>query len=167
MWVRSRSRASLVFRPQGLDLPVDNPRQVKFDRKPRYKPSMVAARFPILFITSSRIGDAVLSSGLGETAGGRDSRTPAFTIVADPLTLPLFRDTPGLEKLIPLVKAALRPALVPAVGDGAQAAMGAWWWICAAPGLARLLRARRRAVRRSLPPGRRAYPQGDRGREGA
>ena len=61
------------------------------------------AGFPILFITSSRIGDAVLSSGLlaklvEETPNAR------VTVAAGPTSAPLFRDTPGLERLIVLEK---------------------------------------------------------------
>ena len=64
---------------------------------------MPDSRFPILLITSTRIGDAVLASGLlrrliEEVPNAR------FTIVAGPLAAPLFRDTPGLDALIPLPK---------------------------------------------------------------
>ena len=59
--------------------------------------------FPILFITATRIGDAVLSSGLihrlsEEIPGAR------FTIVAGPAAAPLFQDVPGLEAIIPFEK---------------------------------------------------------------
>lgn len=57
----------------------------------------------ILFITSNRIGDAILSSGLlawlVET-----HRTAQFTVVAGPAAAPLFADMPRLERLIPLAK---------------------------------------------------------------
>lgn len=64
---------------------------------------MPAAPFPILFITATRIGDAVLSSGLvrrlaEEVPGAR------FTIVAGPAAAPLFEDIPGLEAIIPFEK---------------------------------------------------------------
>jgi ADP-heptose:LPS heptosyltransferase len=64
---------------------------------------MPAKRFPILFITASRIGDAVLSSGLikslvDEVPGAR------FTIVASALTAPLFGETPGLDGVIVMDK---------------------------------------------------------------
>ncbi|MCA3715490.1 MAG: glycosyltransferase family 9 protein [Phenylobacterium sp.] len=64
---------------------------------------MPVAPFPILFITATRIGDAVLSSGLirrlsEEIPGAR------FTIVAGPAAAPLFEDVPGLDALIPLQK---------------------------------------------------------------
>ncbi len=57
----------------------------------------------LLFITSNRIGDAILSSGvlallLRENAGVR------VTIAAGPLAAPLFRGVPGLERLIVLTK---------------------------------------------------------------
>ncbi|BAI75820.1 glycosyl transferase, family 9 (plasmid) [Azospirillum sp. B510] len=57
----------------------------------------------ILFITSNRLGDAVLSTGLlGHLTeaypGGR------LTIACGPLPAPLFRAVPGLERVIPLAK---------------------------------------------------------------
>lgn len=59
--------------------------------------------FPILFIASSRIGDAVLASGLIKRL--HDEHPDAsFTIVAGPLSAPLFADTPGLERLIVMEK---------------------------------------------------------------
>lgn len=59
--------------------------------------------FPILFISATRIGDAILSSGLvrrlsEEVPGAR------FTIVAGPAAAPLFEDVPGLEEIIPFEK---------------------------------------------------------------
>ncbi len=59
--------------------------------------------FPILFITSTRIGDAVLSSGLirklaEEAPGAR------FTIAAGPLAAPLFDHVPNLDALIVMEK---------------------------------------------------------------
>jgi ADP-heptose:LPS heptosyltransferase len=62
--------------------------------------------FPILFITSTRIGDAVLSSGLirklaAEAPGAR------FTIVAGPLAAPLFEHVPNLDALIVMEKRKL------------------------------------------------------------
>lgn len=65
---------------------------------------MAHGSFPILFITATRIGDAVLSSGLirklvEEVPGAR------FTIVAGPAAAPLFLDTPGLDEIIVLQKA--------------------------------------------------------------
>ncbi|MDB5456619.1 MAG: ADP-heptose--LPS heptosyltransferase [Caulobacter sp.] len=64
---------------------------------------MTQRAFPILFITATRIGDAVLSSGLikklaDEIPGAR------FTIVAGPLAAPLFAHTPGLERVIVMEK---------------------------------------------------------------
>jgi ADP-heptose:LPS heptosyltransferase len=67
---------------------------------------MAPHRFPILFITASRIGDAVLSSGLirslaEEIPGAR------FTIVASELTAPLFAEVPGLDRVIVMEKRPL------------------------------------------------------------
>ncbi len=68
---------------------------------------MAASRFPILFVTSSRIGDAVLSSGLVKRLLDEvpDAR---FTIVAGPLAAPLFAETPALDALVSLAKRRLR-----------------------------------------------------------
>ena len=58
-----------------------------------------SAGFPILFITATRIGDAVLSSGLikrliDEIPNAR------FTIVAGPAAAPLFAHVPNIEQVI-------------------------------------------------------------------
>lgn len=67
---------------------------------------MAATRFPILFITASRVGDAVLSSGLIKRLIDEipDAR---FTIVAGPLTAPLFAEVPALEALLTMEKRPL------------------------------------------------------------
>ena len=64
---------------------------------------MTPGSFPILFITATRIGDAVLSSGLiarlaAEIPGAR------FTIVAGPVAAPLFLNVPGLDQIIEFEK---------------------------------------------------------------
>jgi ADP-heptose:LPS heptosyltransferase len=64
---------------------------------------MAVRRFPILFITQSRIGDAVLSSGLLKSLC-EEVENARFTIVASPLTAPLFAEVPGLERLIAMDK---------------------------------------------------------------
>lgn len=60
--------------------------------------------FPILFITATRIGDAVLSSGLIKRLVDEipDAR---FTIVAGPDAAPLFAHVPGLDRVIVMEKA--------------------------------------------------------------
>ena len=67
---------------------------------------MAAPRFPILFITPSRIGDSVLCSGLirslvDNVPGAR------FTLVSSELAAPLFGEVPGLDRLIVLEKKPL------------------------------------------------------------
>lgn len=57
----------------------------------------------ILFITSTRIGDAVLSTGLIDHLI-RTQENPQFTIVCGPLPSSLFEGVAGLEKLIVLKK---------------------------------------------------------------
>jgi hypothetical protein len=66
---------------------------------------MTARPFPILFITSTRIGDAVLSSGLLARLHDEIPRA-RFTVAAGPLAAPLFRDTPRLDGVIALEKKA-------------------------------------------------------------
>ena len=58
----------------------------------------------ILFITSNRLGDAVLSTGLlshlaSAHAGAR------ITVACGPVPAPIFRAAPGVERIIPLTKA--------------------------------------------------------------
>ena len=57
----------------------------------------------ILFVTATRIGDAVLSTGL---LAHLIERYPGalFTITASPVSAPLFQGVPGLENLIALSK---------------------------------------------------------------
>ena len=64
---------------------------------------MVDPRFPILFITATRIGDAVLSSGLLKRLADEIPHA-RFTVVAGPLAAPLFRDVPSLDRIIPMAK---------------------------------------------------------------
>jgi ADP-heptose:LPS heptosyltransferase len=60
---------------------------------------MTAGPFPILFITATRIGDAVLSSGLIRRLS-EEIPNARFTIVAGPAAAPLFRELPNLDRLI-------------------------------------------------------------------
>jgi len=64
---------------------------------------MTPRPFPILFVGPTRIGDAVLASGLvkklaDEAPGAR------FTIAVGPVAAPLFREVPGLDDLIVMEK---------------------------------------------------------------
>ncbi|HBF99826.1 MAG TPA: hypothetical protein DDW95_14885, partial [Alphaproteobacteria bacterium] len=60
----------------------------------------------ILFITSNRIGDAILSSGLLAQLADQ-YRTARFTVAAGPAAAPLFQDMPRLERIIVLEKRPL------------------------------------------------------------
>ena len=60
---------------------------------------MTAKGFPILYISSSRIGDAVLASGLLQRLHD-EIPNARFTIVASSLTAPLYRDTPNLDQIV-------------------------------------------------------------------
>jgi ADP-heptose:LPS heptosyltransferase len=59
--------------------------------------------FPILFITSGRIGDAVLSSGLIKRLSD-EIPNARFTVVAGPVAAPLFEEIPNLDRVITLTK---------------------------------------------------------------
>lgn len=110
---------------------------------------MSDSRFPILFITSSRIGDAVLSSGLVKRL--KDEIPHArFTIAGGPLTTPLFRDTPGLERLIDMPK---RKSGLHWIALWRQVRRRRWGLVVdmRGSGISRALSAKRRAVRRSSP----------------
>jgi len=112
---------------------------------------MATNRFPILFITSSRVGDAVLSSGLLQRLA-HEVPNARFTVVASALTAPLFRDTPELARLIVLEK---KPLALHWFALWKQV-QGRRWGVVVdmrGSGLSTFLRARRRAVRRAPPPG--------------
>jgi ADP-heptose:LPS heptosyltransferase len=66
---------------------------------------MASRSFPILFITSTRIGDAVLSSGLIRKLAD-EMPEARFTIAAGPLAAPLFEAAPNLDALIVMEKRA-------------------------------------------------------------
>ena len=57
----------------------------------------------ILFITSTRIGDAVLSSGLLDSLVDRYPQA-RFTIACGPLAAPLFEAAPRVDEIVPLRK---------------------------------------------------------------
>lgn len=65
---------------------------------------MSRGAFPILFITSNRIGDAVLSSGLIKRLSD-EIPNARFTVVAGPVAAPLFEDVPNLDRIIEFAKA--------------------------------------------------------------
>jgi ADP-heptose:LPS heptosyltransferase len=65
---------------------------------------MSRGAFPILFITSNRIGDAVLSSGLIKRLSD-EIPNARFTVVAGPVAAPLFQEVPALDRIIELPKA--------------------------------------------------------------
>src|SRR6516225_12478048 len=57
----------------------------------------------ILFVTATRIGDAVLSTGLLAYLIERYA-SPRLTIAAGPVAAPLFEALPGLERLVVIRK---------------------------------------------------------------
>ncbi|HSZ52674.1 MAG TPA: glycosyltransferase family 9 protein [Caulobacteraceae bacterium] len=107
---------------------------------------MAARRFSILFITQSRIGDAVLSSGLVK-ALAEEVEDARFTIVASELTAPLFAEVPGLERIIVMEK---RPGGAHWFHLWRRARLRRWGLVVDLRGspLASVLQPRRRAVHR-------------------
>jgi ADP-heptose:LPS heptosyltransferase len=65
---------------------------------------MARGSFPILIITATRIGDAVLSSGLIKRLHDEIPQA-SFTIVAGPVAAPLFQEVPNLDEVIVFAKA--------------------------------------------------------------
>jgi ADP-heptose:LPS heptosyltransferase len=112
---------------------------------------MAPASFPILFITATRIGDAVLSSGLIKRLAD-EIPIARFTVVAGPAAAPLFAEVPNLARVIVFAKAR----------DGShwfdlwrQVRKTRWGLVVdlRGSGLSRFVRTRRRAVfRKTLGP---------------
>jgi ADP-heptose:LPS heptosyltransferase len=105
--------------------------------------------FPILFIASSRIGDAVLASGIIKRLYD-EIPNARFTIVAGPLSAPLFADVPNLAQIIVMEKTK---------GKGHWFKLwtrvrGRNWGLIVdrrGSSIARFLSAKRRAIHRTLP----------------
>ncbi|HVK41299.1 MAG TPA: glycosyltransferase family 9 protein [Phenylobacterium sp.] len=74
-------------------------RRVERQRQEPYRGTMAHGSFPILFITATRIGDAVLSSGLIRRLM-EEIPHARFTIVAGPVAAPLFAEMPNLDRVI-------------------------------------------------------------------
>ena len=67
----------------------------------------------VLFITSTRIGDAVLSTGLLNHLIEADS-DPDIWVACGVPAAPLFAETPGVKRVIPLQKKRM---------------LGHWWFL--------------------------------------
>ncbi|MBN8552143.1 MAG: glycosyltransferase family 9 protein [Caulobacterales bacterium] len=101
-----------------------------------------------LFITNTRIGDAVLTTGLLNVLHEQD-RDVLWTVVAGPVATPIFEETPFVERVIPLrkIRFSLHWAIL-----WAQLVSTGWETVVDLRGsaISRLLPARRRFVRRSV-----------------
>lgn len=101
-----------------------------------------------LFITNTRIGDAILTTGLIEALHLEDPDV-FWTVVAGPVAAPLFDETPFVEQVIPLKKMRLSAHWLALwarlVGTG-------WDTVIDLRGsaISRILPARRRFIRRSI-----------------
>ena len=105
-----------------------------------------AAAFPILFITATRIGDAVLSSGLIRRLAD-EIPNARFTIVAGPDAAPLFVHVPGLARIIVFEKSKSGGHWF----DLWRKVRGVKWGLVVdlrGSGLSRFLSTRRRAIHR-------------------
>ncbi|OYX04351.1 MAG: ADP-heptose--LPS heptosyltransferase [Caulobacter vibrioides] len=111
---------------------------------------MASPSFPILVVAPERVDDAILASGLIRTLADEVSHS-SFTVAAGAEAAPLFRDIPGLDRIIPFE-----------AGRGALHWFGLWrqvrrrrWGLVLdmrGSRLARFLHARRRGVRKPLNP---------------
>lgn len=116
----------------------------------RYKAHAMAGAFPILFITATRIGDAVLSTGLLRRLHD-EIPNARFTIACGPAAAPLFADMPRLDEVHVMRKA-------PWAGHWlrlwSRVRARRWGLVVDLRGsaLARFVSAKRRAVWTPLPP---------------
>jgi heptosyltransferase III len=67
-------------------------------------PKVITHMSHLLFITSNRIGDAVLSTAALEAARARLGGAPGVTVVCGALPGDLFRATPGLKRVLTMEK---------------------------------------------------------------
>jgi ADP-heptose:LPS heptosyltransferase len=106
----------------------------------------MARAFPILFITATRIGDAVLSSGLIRRLAD-EIPNARFTIVAGPDAAPLFSEVPGLDRVIVFEKAKTGGHWV---GLWSQVRKTGWGLVVdmRGSGITRFLSTKRRAIHR-------------------
>ena len=124
---------------------------VRVERQPSdpYRGAMARGSFPILFITATRIGDAVLSSGLIRKLA-QEIPSARFTIVAGPDAAPLFAEVPGLDEVIVFSKARSGGHWFSLWN---RVRRRNWGLVVDLRGsaISRLLRRRRRAVHRRVP----------------
>lgn len=112
---------------------------------------MAPGHFPILFITATRIGDAILSSGLIKRLHD-EIPNARFTIVAGPAAAPLFAEVPNLDRIIVLEKSKSGGHWF----DLWRQVRGRQWGLVVdlrGSGISRFLSAKRRAVFRKGPDG--------------
>jgi ADP-heptose:LPS heptosyltransferase len=110
---------------------------------------MAPGAFPILFVTSNRIGDAVLSSGLIKRLAD-EIPNARFTVVAGPVAAPLFEEVPTLDRIITLAKTKNRGHWF----ELWREVRGTRWGLVVdlrGSGLSRFISTRRRAIWRKVP----------------
>lgn len=107
----------------------------------------MAGAFPILFVTSERIGDAVLTSGLLKRLYD-EIPNATFTVAGGPETEVLFRDMPRLDRFIPMGAGGLS-----GVGLWGSVRSRRWGLVVDTRGgsLARFVSAKKRAVHKAPP----------------
>jgi ADP-heptose:LPS heptosyltransferase len=111
---------------------------------------MASPSFPILFVAPERVDDAILASGLIRTLSDEVSHS-SFTVAAGADVAPLFRDIPGLERVIPF---EARRNTLHWIGLWRRVRGRRWGLVLDMRGsrLARFLHARRRGVKKPLNP---------------
>ena len=112
--------------------------------------AMASPSFPILFVAPERLDDAILASGLIRRLSDEVSHA-RFTVASSALVAPLFRDLPGLERQLLFEP---EPLGLHWFGLWRRTRGRRWGLVLDMRGsrLARLLSARRRAVRKPLNP---------------
>lgn len=109
----------------------------------------MARPFPILFVTATRIGDAVLSSGLIARLA-HEIPEARFTIAAGPDAAPLFAHVPRLDRVIVMEKQRLAGHWIDLWLETRRTKWGLVVDLRGS-GLARFLSAKRRAVAKRPP----------------
>jgi ADP-heptose:LPS heptosyltransferase len=110
---------------------------------------MAPGAFPILFVTSNRIGDAVLSSGLIKRLAD-EIPNARFTVVAGPVAAPLFEEVPTLDRIITLAKTKNRGHWFELWREVRRTRWGLVVDLRGS-GLSRFISTRRRAIWRKIP----------------
>lgn len=108
---------------------------------------MASSAFPILIVAPERIDDAILSSGLIRRLAD-EAPHARFVVAAGADVAPLYRDIPGLDRIVPFEPQAFGLHWLALWGQARRRRWGLVLDLRGGGRFARLLSARRRAVKR-------------------